>query len=126
MSFLKYFLIFIGLVIIGVLFLIMLPKGIDYGIERYLKDQGADQVEMGDVGFNPFNGRLTLKGLTVTIDAQTVLRIPEATLKLQWTPLVRKRFVLERFTISDTELVVDQFQRRHDGEHDEPGQGGAG
>ncbi len=37
-----WFWIFIGLVIVGVLFFIMLPVGIDYGIERYLKDQGGD------------------------------------------------------------------------------------
>jgi hypothetical protein len=105
-----WFWILIGLILVGVLFYIMLPVGIDYGIESYLKDQGADQVSLADVSFNPITGRLTLKGLTVIIDAQTVLQIPEATLKLQWTPFVRKRFVLERFAISDTELIVKELE----------------
>ena len=105
-----WFWILIGLVLVGAIFYIMLPKGIDYGIVRYLKGQGADQVELADIGFNPITGRLTLKGLTVIINAQAVLKIPEATLKLQWTPFARKRFVLERFTISGTELIVEKIK----------------
>ena len=105
-----WFWILIGLILFLALLYFMLPAGIDYGIERYLRDQGADQVKLADVSFNPITGRLTLKGLTVIIDAQTVLKIPEASLKLQWAPFVRKRFVLERFTISDTELIVKETE----------------
>jgi hypothetical protein len=37
-----WFWILIGLVLVGTLFFIFLPVGIDYGIERYLESQGAD------------------------------------------------------------------------------------
>jgi outer membrane protein OmpA-like peptidoglycan-associated protein len=105
-----WFWLLIGLVILVVLFFIMLPIGIDYGIERYLKDQGADQATLEDVDFNPITGRMTLTNLTVTTSAQTVLKIPQAAFKIRWTPFFRKRFVLERFIISDTELIVETFK----------------
>ena len=104
-----WFWIFIGLVIVGVLFFIMLPVGIDYGIERYLKDQGADRATLEDVDFNPLTGRMTLTNLNVQIGAQTVLNIPEATFIIEWSAFIRKRFVLERFTLSDTQLTVKEL-----------------
>ncbi|MDJ0984351.1 MAG: DUF748 domain-containing protein [Desulfobacterales bacterium] len=105
-----WFWILIGLILLVVLFFCMLPIGIDYGIEAYLKNQGADQVNIEDVDFNPLTGRLTLTNLSVIIGAQTALQIPEATFKIQWTPFVRKRFVLERFTISDTLITVEELE----------------
>ena len=105
-----WFWILIGLVFVVVLFFIMLPVGIGYGIERYLKDQGADQVILEDVDFNPITGHITLTNMNVTTGAQTVLKLPKATFKILWTPFIRKRFVLERLTISDMELTVEEFE----------------
>ncbi|MGD9078356.1 MAG: DUF748 domain-containing protein [Desulfobacterales bacterium] len=104
------FWIFIGLMIVTMLFFIMLPVGIEYGIERYLKDQGADQVALVDVDFNPITGRMTLTNLSVSIRAQTVLNIPQAILNIEWRPFMNKRFVLARFEISDAELTVQAFE----------------
>ena len=104
-----WFWILIGLVSVLVLFIIMLPLGIDYGIERYLKDQGADQVSLNDVNFNPITGRMTLTNLTVIIGNQTVLQIPQAILKIQWSPFISKRFVLERFIVSDVQLTIEEL-----------------
>jgi hypothetical protein len=104
-----WFWIFIGLVIVGVLFFIMLPVGIDYGIERYLKDQGADRATLEDVDFNPLTGRMTLTNLNVQIGAQTALNISEATFIIKWSAFLRKRFVLQRFTLSDTQLTVREL-----------------
>ena len=105
-----WFWILIGLVIAVVLFFIMLPVGIGYGVERYLKDQGVAQATLEDVDFNPITGRMTLTNLSIIIGTQTVLKIPLATFKILWTPFVRKRVVLERFIISDTELIVQMLQ----------------
>jgi outer membrane protein OmpA-like peptidoglycan-associated protein len=105
-----WFWIFFGLVLLVVLFFIMLPIGIDYAIKSYLKDQGADQVSLADVDFNPFTGWMGLTDLTVKIGTRTALKIPEATFKIQWTPFIRKRFVLERFTISDTQLTIEEME----------------
>jgi hypothetical protein len=102
--------ILMAMVMIGVLSLIMLPAGIDYGIVRYLKDQGADKVALEDVDFNPFTGRMTLKNLSVIIGAQTVLKIPQATLNIEWSPFISKRVVLTGIAINDTELTVQAFE----------------
>ena len=105
-----WFWILMGLVFVVVLFFTLLPVGIDHGIEAYLKDQGADQVSLEDVDFNPISGRMTVTNLDVKIGAQTVLKIPQATFNFDWTPFIRKRFVLERFTISDTELIIEELE----------------
>jgi outer membrane protein OmpA-like peptidoglycan-associated protein len=104
-----WFWILVGLVLVGTLFFIMLPVGIDYGIEQYLEDQGADEVIVEDVDFNPFTRRLTLTGMRVKIGTQTTLKIPEATFTIEWSAFIRKRFVLERFHISDTELIIKEL-----------------
>ena len=104
-----WFWIPIGLVVIGALVFILLPVGIDYGIERYLKSQGADEVTLERVRFNPLTRRLTLKGLGVKIGTQTTLKIPEAIFTVQWSPFIHKRFVLDSFNISDTELIIKEL-----------------
>jgi hypothetical protein len=98
------------IVMIGVLSFIMLPAGIDYGIVRYLKNQGADQVALEDLDFNPFTGRMTLTNLSVIIGRQTVLKIPQATLYIEWSPFISKRVVLTGIAINDTELTVRAFE----------------
>jgi outer membrane protein OmpA-like peptidoglycan-associated protein len=105
-----WFWMLVGLAIVGVLFVILLPLGIDYKIENYLKDQGADQVSLEDVDFNPITGRMLLENLNVVIGSQTVLSIPEAMLDLEWEPFINKRFVLKRVAISDTELTVKDLE----------------
>ena len=104
-----WFWIIIGLAALVIVFIIMLPIGIDYGIERYLKDQGADQVNLADVDFNPLTGSMTITGLEVKVGTQTALKIPTATFKIQWTPFIRKRLVLDSFIISDTQITVEKM-----------------
>jgi hypothetical protein len=105
-----WFWVLIVLVLLLVLFLTLLPVGIDYGIESYLKDQGADQVSLDDVNFNPISGRMTLVNLSVILDTQTVVKIPQAALELEWRPFFSKRFVLKRFNINDAQLTVQAFE----------------
>ncbi len=52
---------------------------------------------------------MTLTNLNVQIGAQTVLNIPEATFIIEWSAFLRKRFVLERFTLSGTQLTVKEL-----------------
>ncbi|MGD8990290.1 MAG: DUF748 domain-containing protein [Desulfobacterales bacterium] len=101
-----WFWILIGLVPLVVIFFSMLPVGVGYALKRYIEDQGADQVTLEDVDFNPITGRMMLENLSVVIGSQTVLSIPEVMLDLEWGPLINKRFVLKRVTISDTGLTV--------------------
>ena len=104
-----WFWIPIGLVIIATLIFILFPVGIDYGIEHYLENKGADEVTLERVSFNPFTRRLTLNGMHIKIGSQTTLKIPAATFIIDWSAFIHKRFVLESFNISDTELVVKEL-----------------
>ena len=105
-----FFWTLIGLMLIVVLFFVILPIGIENGIERFLKEQGAEQVSLEDVDFNPISGRMTTTNLTVKTATRTALIVPEATFKIQWAPFIRKRFVLQSFTISDTQLIVEELE----------------
>jgi hypothetical protein len=102
--------ILIGLVIAGVLIFILLPIGIEHEIKSYLKDQGADQVRLEDVDFNPISGRMALRNLSVVFDTQTVVKIPQATLDIEWRPLISKRFVLKSLNIDDAKLTVQALE----------------
>lgn len=105
-----WFWILMGLALVVVLFFSTLPFGIDYGIERYLKDQGADQASVEDVDFNPITGRMTLTNLSVILDTQTVFMIPQATLDVEWSPFISKRFVLKRLNVEDAQVTVQAFE----------------
>ena len=105
-----WFWILIGFVLLVAVFFSTLPVGIDHGIERYLKDQGADRVSLEDVDFNPITGHMTLTNLNVILDAQTVFIIPQATLDVEWRPFFSKRFVLKRLFITDSQLTVQAFE----------------
>jgi len=108
-----WFWILIGLVAVVAGVFIILPVGIEYGIERYLKAQVVDQVTIGDVDFNPLTGRIALTDLSMKIAAQPVLKIPEATLNFKWSTFIRKRIVLKSFTINDTQLTVEELDDGH-------------
>ena len=55
------------LIVIG---LILLPFAIRQGAERWLTDQGAEQVRIEDIDFNLFIGRLTLRNLQFRTDGK--------------------------------------------------------
>jgi len=98
--------ILFAMAVVVVLFFVMLPVGMEYGIERYLKDQGVDQASLEDADFNPITGRLVLKNLNIIRGGQPVLSLPLAIFDIEWMQLVRKRVVLKLVAIRGLELTV--------------------
>ena len=83
-----------------------LPYGISYGLKQWFTSMGASSVEVGDVDFNPFTGRLHVKELQVTDEADTTMRVKAARFDFAWLPLWKKRFLLEAVDVEDGELHI--------------------
>ena len=98
-----------GLGILLALILISIPWGMGYGIERYFLANGADQVNVEDIDFNPFTRRLVVKNLIVYVDNEKVLNISEARFALAWFPFFNKRFILEKVELTDSTAVMEEL-----------------
>lgn len=89
-----------------------LPYAIGFGLKRWLTDHGAQAVELADVDFNLFTGRLGLTGLTVIVDGTRVLALPRGAVQVAWGPLLERRVRVRSLTLGGLYLG---FQQRPDG-----------
>jgi len=96
----------IGLLIIIVL--IALPYGIRYGIQRGLTGAGAQQVLIEDVDFNPFIGRLALRGMQVQVGGKRTLLLSQASVHYALWPLFQRRVVIEDLHVRDASFTVER------------------
>jgi len=101
--------ILFGLALFGLLLLITMPLGIEYGFKRYLLSQGVDQIYLEDVDFNLFTQRLAVKNLTVEVDKEQVLNISEADFTLSWSSFFKKRFLLEKVDLNNSTITVEEL-----------------
>jgi hypothetical protein len=98
-----------GLGALVALILISMPFGLDYGIKRYFLANGADQVDLQDVDFNPFTRRLVIKKLIVKAGKEKVLSVSEAGFTLSWTPFFKKRFLLKKVDLNNSTILMEQL-----------------
>ena len=97
-----------GLVVLVAIVLLTLPLAIEWAIERGLTALGAQQVSIEDVDFNPFVGRLRVKGLQAQAGDAAPLKLDEASLRIAWWPLWRKHIVLDELTVRGLQLPLEQ------------------
>ena len=95
------------------LLLVLIPFGIDYGIEYWIRLHGGDQANAADVDFNPFTRQLKLWGLNVTVAYAQVLKIGEADVRFTWSPHFQKRLYVKRVKISGVDLTIEGLQETH-------------
>ena len=89
--------------------LILTPYGIDYGIEYWLRSQGADQARVSNIDFNPFTRKLNLYGLDVTTADNRVMKIDRAELLFSWSPFLKKRLHVREMEINGLDLTIEQL-----------------
>ena len=106
-----YWIVFITIPLLAAAILTAVPYGIDYAAEQYLMSHGLDVARVGDVDFNPFTGKLVLHDLRATVADTEVLYVPEATIRLHWRPLFKKRAHIEKLVIKDTKVIVDHNEK---------------
>jgi len=71
--------------------LVILPVGIRWGAERWLRAQGMAAVAIDDVDLNLFLGELVITGVEVVSPAQERLAVRRGLVRVAWWPLVRRR-----------------------------------
>ena len=98
----------VGLLVLLGLILVSLPFGIQLGIERGLVRLGAEQAIVKDVDFNPFLGRLIVKGVRAKAGEAPPLLLDEARLQIAWWPLWSRQLVVEELLVKGLQVVVDQ------------------
>ena len=106
-----YWIVFITIPLLAAAILTAVPYGIDYAAEQWLMSHGLDVASVGDMDFNPFTGKLVLHDLRATVAGTEVLYVPEATMRLHWRPLFKKRAHIEKLVIKDTKVIVDHNEK---------------
>ncbi|MGB5640066.1 MAG: DUF748 domain-containing protein [Sedimenticolaceae bacterium] len=95
-----------ALLILGIVVLVSLPYGISFGLEKWFRSVGATDVEVGDIDFNPFTGRLQVKNLNVIGERGGNIRMQSARFQFAWLPLWKKHFLLESIALEDGEMRI--------------------
>ena len=108
-----YWITFFALPLLAAAILTAVPYGIDYAAEQWLMSHGLDVASVEDVDFNPFTGKLVLRGLQGTVADAQVVHVPEATLRLHYRPFFNKRAHIEKLSIKDTTVIVDHDEKGH-------------
>ncbi|MDG6774541.1 DUF748 domain-containing protein [Thiomicrorhabdus sp. ZW0627] len=90
------------------LLLILLPFGIQLGIQKALEQQGADEVRIKDVDFNLFTGRLSVKNLEIIDQQHTVLSAKQLNLHWQLRAIWQKHFLLKQLQLKHGYIQVTQ------------------
>jgi hypothetical protein len=101
--------ILFGLALLWTLLLIAMPWGIEYGLKRYLLNQGVDQAGVENVDFNPFTGRLVVKNLVVKVGNEKFLNVAEAGFIFSWSPFFKKRLVLEKVDFTNSTMTMEEL-----------------
>ena len=86
----------------------LLPFGLAYGLQRWLLAHGADQVEIGNVDFNPFTGTLTVADVLVRDGDQVALRAGRVNMAIDWLPLWERHLDIQRLDLEQALLLVER------------------
>ncbi|WP_373019205.1 DUF748 domain-containing protein [Thiomicrorhabdus sp.] len=98
----------VGILSVIGLMLILLPFGIQLGIQKALQHQGADQVSIEDVDFNLFTGRLSIKDLQIVDQQHTVLSADNLSVQMQLRALWQKHFLLKHLQLQHGFIQITQ------------------
>jgi len=105
-----WFKLLTGLVILLLVFITFLPYGVQYGIERYYLQQGADEVLINDIDINLFTGKLHIYDFKALRSKEVLMQFDNAGLELEWLPLFNKRALLSTLHIDSLQTTITQQQ----------------
>ncbi|WP_457573119.1 DUF748 domain-containing protein [Desulfolithobacter sp.] len=85
------------------------PLILRVGLEKWLLANGADQVRISSVRFNPLAGSLSIRGVEIVRDGKKVVMDSEASLEIQLSDLIRKKAALNRVTLNGVVVDLEQY-----------------
>jgi len=103
-----------GIIVFTVAALILIPYGIRYSAKQMILTKGGDEANIDDVDFNPFTGRMALKGVNIKVGQEQYLRIENAEVLVRWWPLLKKRIAIKKVWVNNTEMTIESLP---DGEY---------
>jgi hypothetical protein len=98
------------LLIFFIIFLVLLPHGISYGLKQWMLENGDDRVSIENVDFNPFTGNIALYNLRADRLNKTPLTIAEAKFHIVWNTLLKKQIVVDGISIRGVRLSINQSE----------------
>jgi hypothetical protein len=99
--------ILVSLLALSLVILISLPYGIQFGLAGFLKQHGARQVEINNIDFNPFTGRLLFQQVVAQSAEGERLRLEHLELDFGWRDLFSKRARIQTVDLRGLEASVD-------------------
>jgi hypothetical protein len=85
--------------------LIGTPHVIRWYLQHWLEDNGAIEIEIGDVDFNPFSGRAEVRYVRFTSD-ESPQYADRLVVRMTWTGLLRRQLLFEKIAIRDASIRV--------------------
>ena len=104
----RWFLIVVILLVLASVMLAVLPLGLSYGLNTWLREQGGEDVSIRDVDFNLFTGRASIEDLRLSAGERELMVIPRLELQLDWLPLFSNRLLVRSVLIEGVLLEVEQ------------------
>lgn len=99
----------IALAVLGsvLLILVSLPYGIQYGLADFLRQHGARQVQISNIDFNPFSGRLLFEAVAAESATGEALRLDRLELEFGWRDLFAKRARIRAIDLQGLQASLD-------------------
>lgn len=98
----------LGLLLFGIALYLLLPVAARLGLERWLHDQGYQQVQIDSLDIEPFGGEFRIKGLSAQRDNGPSLALDEGYLNIAWLDLFQRQGHLQGLAIDGLNLTVAQ------------------
>jgi len=86
--------------------LIVLPIVIEWGAEKWLRENGATQANIADIDLNLFTGRMAVYGLKAGVTEGRTLKVAVARLEINWQALFKRQIEVERIELTDAVIDV--------------------
>ncbi len=96
-----------GSLLLVLLILVSLPYGIQFGLSDFLKQHGARQVQIRNIDFNPFTGRLLFEEVMAESADGERLQMGHLELVLVWRDLFSKRARIQAVDLEGLQASVD-------------------
>lgn len=96
-----------GITLLVVFTLVSLPYGIQFGLADFLKQHGARQVEIENIDFNPFTGRLLFQNVRAVSGEAEALQLDRLELIMGWRELFSKRARIVGIEMQGLRAAVD-------------------
>lgn len=103
----------VSLIVVGAVFLvlILMPYGIEYGVEHWLENQGVREADIEDIDFNPFLGTIELLTFQSKGSYGAELNMAKATLRFNWSGLLKHRLDVKEIILEDGVIDVQHHDK---------------